>query len=98
MSEAWSQTPSLPAPGPDGRVLYVYGEGLPTLVCAPLRLCVIELEPGTAVITPGPHEVAAFAGDAMRICPVPLLIVPVPSRDGAGSAPAGSASGRSPAR
>jgi hypothetical protein len=50
MSEAWSQTPSLPAPGPDGRVLYVYGEGLPTLVCAPLRLCVIELEAGERLV------------------------------------------------
>lgn len=60
MSEAWSQTPSLPAPGPDGRVLYVYGEGLPTLVCAPLRLCVIELEPGERLM--GDPQI----GDAVR--------------------------------
>lgn len=60
MSEAWSQTPSLPAPGPDGRVLYVYGEGLPTLVCAPLRLCVIELEAGEQLL--GEPQI----GDAVR--------------------------------
>ncbi|MCU0623187.1 MAG: P-type conjugative transfer protein TrbG [Gemmatimonadaceae bacterium] len=60
MSEAWSQTPSLPAPGPDGRVLYVYGEGLPTLVCAPLRLCVIELEAGERLV--GDPQI----GDAVR--------------------------------
>ena len=35
---------------------------------------VIELVPGTAVITPGPQEVAALAGEAMRICPVPPLV------------------------
>lgn len=60
MSEAWSQTPSLPAPGPDGRVLYLYGEGLPTLVCAPLRLCVIELEAGERLV--GDPQI----GDAVR--------------------------------
>jgi type IV secretion system protein VirB9 len=60
MSEAWSQTPSLPAPGPDGRVLYAYGEGLPTLVCAPLRLCVIELEAGERLV--GDPQI----GDAVR--------------------------------
>jgi len=60
MSEAWSQTPSLPAPGADGRVLYSYGEGLPTLVCAPLRLCVIELEPGERLA--GDPQI----GDAVR--------------------------------
>lgn len=60
MSEAWSQTPSLPAPGPDGRVLYTFGEGLPTLVCAPLRLCVIELEAGERLL--GDPQI----GDAVR--------------------------------
>src|SRR5262249_34322597 len=36
----------IPAPGKDGRVLYTYGAGLPTLVCAPLRGGVFELEAG----------------------------------------------------
>ena len=35
-----------PTPGPDGRVLYVFGQGMPVMVCAPLRVCAVELEPG----------------------------------------------------
>lgn len=32
--------------GTDGRVLFTYGVGLPSVVCAPLRICTIELQPG----------------------------------------------------
>ena len=35
-----------PAPGPDGRVMYTFGAGLATLVCAPMRICTLELQPG----------------------------------------------------
>jgi len=35
-----------PAPGPDGRVIYTFGAGLATLVCAPLRICILELQSG----------------------------------------------------
>jgi P-type conjugative transfer protein TrbG len=35
-----------PAPGPDGRVMYTFGAGLATLVCAPMRICILELQPG----------------------------------------------------
>jgi type IV secretion system protein VirB9 len=34
------------APGPDGRVIYTFGAGLATLVCAPMRICILELQPG----------------------------------------------------
>ena len=37
---------SLPSPGPDGRVIYTFGAGLATLVCAPMRICILELQPG----------------------------------------------------
>ncbi len=46
VGQAWMTENQTPAPGKDGRVLYTYGAGLPTLVCAPLRVCVIELEKG----------------------------------------------------
>ena len=36
MSETWRGGPNSPAAGPDGRVLYAFGAGLPVLVCAPL--------------------------------------------------------------
>jgi type IV secretion system protein VirB9 len=50
VGQAWMTENHTPAPGKDGRVLYTYGAGLPTLVCAPLRVCVIELEAGEKVV------------------------------------------------
>ncbi len=57
---SWKSQSALPSPGEDGRVVYTYGAGLPTVVCAPLRLCVIELESGERLIGE-PH-----IGDAVR--------------------------------
>jgi len=34
----------------DGRVVYTYGVGLPTIVCAPLRVCSMELQAGEHII------------------------------------------------
>lgn len=50
VGQAWMSERQTPAPGKDGRVLYTYGAGLPTLVCAPLRVCVIELEAGEKLV------------------------------------------------
>jgi type IV secretion system protein TrbG len=60
VSERWRGEGTTPAPGPDGRVLYSYGSGLPTVVCAPLRVCIIELQAGEKVIGE-PH-----IGDSVR--------------------------------
>jgi type IV secretion system protein VirB9 len=60
MSEQWRAQQNQPAAGPDGRVLYSYGAGLPTVVCAPLRVCIVELEAGEKLIGE-PH-----IGDAVR--------------------------------
>src|SRR5215472_13701152 len=35
-----------PSPGPDGRDRYTFGAGLATLVCAQMRICIFELQPG----------------------------------------------------
>jgi type IV secretion system protein VirB9 len=50
MSEKWMAEHNQPAVGPDGRVLYSYGAGLPTVVCAPLRVCIIELQAGERLV------------------------------------------------
>jgi type IV secretion system protein VirB9 len=50
VGQAWMSENHTPAPGRDGRVLYTYGAGLPTLVCAPLRVCVVELEAGEKLV------------------------------------------------
>jgi type IV secretory pathway VirB9-like protein len=50
MSEKWMSEHNQPAVGRDGRVLYSYGSGLPTVVCAPLRVCMIELQSGEKLV------------------------------------------------
>jgi len=36
----------MPEPGKDGRVTYTFGAGLPTVICSPLHVSIIELQPG----------------------------------------------------
>lgn len=45
----------------DDRVVYLYGAGQPTLVCSPLKLCVIYFQPGEKVVKNGVH-----LGDTVR--------------------------------
>jgi type IV secretion system protein VirB9 len=49
-SAAWRAQNNGAAPGPDGRVLFAFGAGLPVVVCAPLRVCLIELQPGEKLV------------------------------------------------
>jgi type IV secretion system protein VirB9 len=59
-SQPWMTEKQTPAPGKEGRVLYTFGAGLPTVVCAPLRVCVLELQPGEKIVGE-PH-----IGDSVR--------------------------------
>lgn len=47
--------------GPDGSIRFLYGAGQPTVVCAVLQLCDIELQPGETVSANGVH-----VGDGVR--------------------------------
>lgn len=67
VGKAWMSERHTPAPGKDGRILYTYGSGLPTVVCAPLRVCVVELEAGEKVLGE-PH-----LGDAVRWIVAPAV-------------------------
>lgn len=58
--QGWLSDRNPPATGRDGRVLFTYGAGLPTVICAPLRICTIELQPGEH-LTGEPH-----IGDSVR--------------------------------
>lgn len=60
VSQPWMTEKQAPTPGKDGRVLYTFGAGLPTVVCAPLRVCVLELQPGEKLVGE-PH-----IGDSVR--------------------------------
>ena len=50
VSRQWQDGQNIPAPGKDGRVVYVYGAGMPVMVCSPLHICVIELQPGEKIV------------------------------------------------
>src|SRR5580658_7330523 len=50
VSTQWQGEKNEPAAGPDGRVMYSFGAGLPTVVCAPLRVCTIELQAGEKIL------------------------------------------------
>jgi len=80
VSRQWESGVAMPTPGADGRVVYIFGQGMPVVVCAPLRVCAIELQAGEHL------ESQPQIGDSRRweITPVlsgsgldetPLLIV-----------------------
>ena len=49
-SDEWLATGVAPSlAGTNGEVMYPYGQSHPTITCAPLRLCVIELIPGERI-------------------------------------------------
>ena len=49
VSKDWINSGETPSHGDDGRVVYTYGAILPSVVCAPLHVCDIALEPGEVV-------------------------------------------------
>jgi len=49
LSSDWRNGRGVITKGPDGKVIYLYGQVQPTVVCAPLQVCDVELQPGEAV-------------------------------------------------
>lgn len=49
ISRKWRGTPGLVTTGPDGKVIFLYGETQPSVVCSPLQVCDIELQGGEIV-------------------------------------------------
>lgn len=49
IAKRWQKGGTTPIMGDDGRVLFPYGMSQPHVVCAPLKLCDIALEPGELV-------------------------------------------------
>jgi len=71
LAEEWKTHPDRPRTGADGRVYYLYGATLPTLVCTPMQVCSIQLQTGEVV-----NDV--HAGDTAR-----WRITPASSGNGA---------------
>ena len=49
MARRWANRPDMPQPGEDGVIRFLYGATLPTVVCAPLQVCDLALQPGEIV-------------------------------------------------
>lgn len=49
ISSQWRGSRGLVTKGPDGKVIFLYGEVQPSVVCSPLQVCDIELQPGEVV-------------------------------------------------
>jgi type IV secretion system protein VirB9 len=52
MASKWIKKAATPNMGEDGTVRFLYGQGEPTIVCAPLMVCDLALEPGEIVQPP----------------------------------------------
>jgi P-type conjugative transfer protein TrbG len=49
LANEWKTNPDKPRRSADGSVKYLFGATLPTLVCTPLQVCSIQLQPGEVV-------------------------------------------------
>jgi type IV secretion system protein VirB9 len=49
ISRQWEEGRGLVTRGPDGKIVYLYGEVEPTVICSPLQVCDVELQPGETV-------------------------------------------------
>jgi len=59
LSAQWRNHSNSITYGPDGSVVFVFGQSQPSVVCAPLSLCEIQLQPGETVKD-------VFVGDTVR--------------------------------
>jgi type IV secretion system protein VirB9 len=49
ISQKWRGSAGLVTTGPDGKVIFLFGETQPSVVCSPLQVCDIELQGGEIV-------------------------------------------------
>ena len=49
LSQGFQVSGAPPTTGSDGRVLYTYGHGVPTVVCSTLQVCELDLEAGETI-------------------------------------------------
>lgn len=60
LAHRWQSRRQMPVTGEDGTVRYLYGATMPSVVCAPLMVCALELQPGEVVQPP------VTLGDSVR--------------------------------
>ena len=50
LAKQWIESKSLPVREEGGKIVYLFGSTLPTVICAPLSMCDIELEAGESIV------------------------------------------------
>lgn len=65
LSEGFQVSGPPPTTDPGGRVLYAYGQGVPTVVCAVLQVCELDLEPGEEIT----KEALDWGDDRFHVTP-----------------------------
>ncbi|ABX51850.1 MULTISPECIES: P-type conjugative transfer protein TrbG [Shewanella] len=53
LSDAWIEKSTQPITDGTGRVTYYFGDSLPSVVCSPIKTCVVELEDGEMIAQSG---------------------------------------------
>ncbi len=49
IAESWAENRTRPATGTEGAAMFTFGETLPSIVCAPLFVCDVMLQPGEVI-------------------------------------------------
>lgn len=78
LSSTWQSGQSVVTMGRDGKVNFLYGAAQPTIVCAPLRLCDLELEPNEDVMNVIVGDTARWSFEPARSGPqgiVPHILI-----------------------
>jgi type IV secretion system protein VirB9 len=60
LARQWIEAQSLPVRKENGKIVYLYGSTLPSVICAPLAICDIELEEGEKLVG------VPLVGDSVR--------------------------------
>jgi len=78
LSSTWQNGSNIVTMGRDGKVNFLFGAAQPTIVCAPLRLCDLELEPNEDVMNVIVGDTARWSFEAARSGPqgiVPHVLI-----------------------
>lgn len=78
LSSTWQSGQDIVTMGRDGKVNFLFGAAQPTIVCAPLRLCDLELEPNEDVMNVIVGDTARWSFEAARSGPqgiVPHVLI-----------------------
>jgi len=78
LSSTWQAGQDIVTMGRDGKVNFLFGAAQPTIVCAPLRLCDLELEPNEEVMNVIVGDTARWSFEAARSGPqgiVPHVLI-----------------------